>query len=44
MGLVSRRAWKYKSNGGLVEGVSAILAEKNESTRYSTFIKVKTVL
>ena len=23
------RAWKYESNGGRIEGVSAILAEKN---------------
>ena len=30
----SCRAWKYESNGGLVEGLSAILAEKNESSTY----------
>ena len=29
----SCRAWKYESNGGLVEGLSALFAEKNESNR-----------
>ena len=28
----SCKAWKYESNGGLVEGISALLAEKNESS------------
>ena len=28
----SLRAWKYEANGALVEGVSAIFAEKNESS------------
>ena len=28
----SCRAWKYESNGGLVDGLSAFFAEKNEST------------
>ena len=28
----SCRAWKYESNGGLVDGLSALFAEKNESS------------
>ena len=29
----SYRAWEYESNGGRLDGASAILAEKNESGR-----------